>query len=260
MNVPSIIKTVERYVINNSPTILTAIGVTGTLTTAYLTGKGTFKAADILADDQVSREMLEIPAPERTLQDKVKLVWMCYIPPAISVVTTVGCIVAANSISGSRLTALAAAYAISDRNFSEYKDKVKEVVGVKKSEDIRAGVAQDVVTANPPTAQNVHRGHGGDTLCLDKWTGRYFTSDMQTIRATENDLAKGLYRGNDVITLGDFYEALGLPVPDCADAVGWNSDSAIDLNFDSVISEGKPVLVMNFANQPFPVNGYFGRS
>lgn len=260
MNVPSIIKTVERYVINNSPTILTGVGVAGTLATAYLTGKATFKAADILAEDQINRNMLEIEQPERTLQDKVKLVWMCYIPPALSVATTVGCIVVANSISGSRLTALAAAYAISDKNFSEYKDKVKEVVGVKKSEDIQTAVAQDIVDANPPSAHGVLRGHGGDTLCLDKWTGRYFTSDMQTIRATENDMAKGLYKGNDVVTLSDFYEALGLPIPDCADAVGWNNDAPIDLTFDTALSEGKPVLVMNFATQPFPVLGYFGRN
>lgn len=257
MNVPAIIKTVERYVINNSPTLLTALGVTGTLTTAYLTGKATFKAADILAEDKANRALLEIEAPEPTLKDKVKLVGLCYIPPAISIVTTIGCIVAANTISASRLTALAAAYAISDRNFSEYKDKVKEVIGVKKEEAVHASVAQDFVNANPP-GPRVLRGAGGDTLCLDKWTGRYFTSDMETIRAAENDITKGMYRGNDVATVGDFYDALRLPIPQCAEQVGWNNDAPLALRFDSVISEGKPVLVMEFATTPFPVSGYFG--
>lgn len=263
MNVRSIIKVTERYIINNSPTLLSAIAVTGTLTTAYLTGKATFKAAQIIREEEDRRELLEPAAvevlPVLDTKEKAKLVWKCYIPPAISVLTTVGCIVGANAINSSRLAALAAAYTVSDKNFSEYKDKVKEVFGEKKANEVRSAVAQDTVDANPPTAGNVFRGHGGDTLCLDKWTGRYFTSDMQTIRAVENDLSKGLYHGtNAVATLGDFYESLGLPIPQCADEIGWNSDSSIDLTFDSVIWEGKPVLVMQFANTPFPIQGYFG--
>lgn len=263
MNVRNIIKVTERYVINNSPTLLTAFAVTGTLATAYLTGKATFKAAAIIKEEEDRRELLEPAAvevlPVLDTKEKAKLVWKCYGPPAVSVITTIGCMVAANSISSSRMAALAAAYAISDKNFGEYKDKVKEVFGEKKAGEVQTAVAQDAVNANPPIAGNIFRAHGGDTLCMDKWTGRYFTSDMQTIRAVENDLGKGLYHGNSAVaTLGDFYEALGLPVPQCADEIGWNSDSAIDLSFDSVIWEGKPVLVMQFANRPFPIQGFFG--
>jgi hypothetical protein len=264
MSVRSVIKVTERYVIDNAPTLLTAIAVTGTLTTAYLTGKATFKAADIIREEEERRELLE-PAvlevlPELDVKQKTRLVWKQYIPPAISVVTTVGCMVMANSISSSRLAAIAAAYAVSDKNFTEYKDKVKEMFGEKKSGEVRTAVAQDHVNNNPPTEHNVIKAHGGNTLCLDKWTGRYFTSDMQTIRAAENDFAKGLYKGSDVVTLDDFYEALGIPIPKCADNFGWNQDSPIDLTFDSVIHEGEPVLVMDFANAPFPIGGYFGHA
>lgn len=265
MNVRSIIKVTERYIINNSPTLLTAFAVTGTLATAYLTGKATFKATAIIREEEDRRTLLEPAAvevlPELDTKQKAKLVWKCYIPPAISVLTTIGCMVTANSISSSRMAALAAAYVISDRNATEYKDKVKELFGEKKAGEVHTAVAQDAVNANPPNSMNILRGHGGDVLCLDKWTGRYFTSDMQTIRAVENDLSKGLYHGNDqVATLGDFYQALGLPIPQCAEEIGWNSDSSIDLSFESVIWEGKPVLVMRFANTPFPISGYFGHA
>ena len=262
MSVRSIIKMTERYVIDNAPTLLTAFAVTGTLTTAYLTGKSTFKAAAVIREEEERRDLLE-PAvaellPVLDTKEKAKLTWKCYIPPALSVVTTIGCMVAANSISSSRLAAIAAAYAVSDRNFTEYKDKVKEMFGEKKSNDVRTAIAQDHVDKNPPTGHNVLNAAGGDTLCLDKWTGRYFLSDMQTIRATENDFAKGLYKGTDVVTLDDFYEALSLPIPKCADNFGWNQDSPIDLTFDSVIHNGDPILVMDFANAPFPVGSYFG--
>lgn len=263
MSVRSALKLAERYVINNSPTLLTAFAATGALTTAFLTGKASFKAARIIQEEEYRRSLLE-PAvlealPEFDTKEKTKLVWKCFVPPAISVVTTIGCVIGANTINTSRMAALAAAYAVSDKNFSEYKGKVKEVFGEKKEGEVRTAVSQDFVDANPPS-MNVLRGHGGDTLCLDKWTGRYFTSDMQTIRAVENDLSKGMYRGQDAATLGDFYESLGLPSPDCADGLGWNSDSALDLTFDTVLAEGKPVLVVHFANQPFPVDGYFTRA
>jgi hypothetical protein len=257
MSVRSIINITQRYVIDNSPTLLTAFGVTGTLATAYLTGKATFKAAAILREEEEARVLMEKQPPPPTKKEQVKLVWKCYIPPALSVATTVGCIVAANTISMSRAAAMAAAYTLADKNFGEYKDKVKEVLGEKKEGEIRSAVAQDAVNNTPMI--NVERGHGGSTMCLDKWTGRFFTSDMQSIRAAENDINKGLYRGNDrVVTLGDFYNALGLSIPKCAEEIGWNADSPVDLTFDTVVREGQPVLVMDFANTPFPIHGVFG--
>lgn len=258
MNVRGIIKVTERYIIDNAPTLLTAFAVTGTLTTAYLTGKSTFKAAEIIKTEEERRTLSEIEeGTDLTTKDKAKLVWKCYIPPAISVVTTIGCMVSANSISSSRMAALAAAYAVSDKNFTEYKDKVKEMFGEKKAGEVRTATAQDAVDGTPMV--NVERGNGGDTLCLDKWTGRFFTSDMQSIRAAENDLNKGLYRGNNrVATLGDFYQCLGISSPKCAEDIGWNADSPLDLVFDTVLREGQPVLVMDFANTPFPIRGVFG--
>jgi hypothetical protein len=257
MSVRSFINLAQRYAIDNSPTLLTAFGVTGTLATAYLTGKATFKAADILRREAEARVLMEKQPPPPTKKQQVGMVWKCYIPPAISVVTTVGCIVAANTISMSRAAAMAAAYTLADKNFGEYKEKVKEIIGEKKEGEIRTALAQDAVNNTPMI--NVERGHGGDTLCLDKWTGRFFTSDMQTIRAAENDLNKGLYKGSErVATLGDFYQCLGLSSPKCSEDVGWNADSSLDLTFDTVLREGQPVLVMDFANTPFPIHGVFG--
>jgi hypothetical protein len=257
MSVRSIINVTQRYIIDNSPTLLTAFGVTGTVATAYLTGKATFKAADMIQEEKAKRALMEKSEPLESAKDKAKLVWKCYIPPALSVVTTIGCIVAANTISLSRAAAMAAAYTMADKNFTEYKEKVREMIGDKKEGEVRTALAQDAVNNTPLV--NIERGHGGDTLCLDKWTGRYFTSDMQSIRAAENDLNKGLYRGSErVVTLGDFYQSLGLSVPKCADDVGWNADSSLDLTFDTVLREGQPVLVVDFANTPFPIHGVFG--
>ncbi len=52
-------KRTEKLVADNSPAILTAWGVTGTLTTAYLTGKASFRAADLLAKDERRRGFID---------------------------------------------------------------------------------------------------------------------------------------------------------------------------------------------------------
>lgn len=259
MNISVLAKTAEKYVVANSPRILTAFGVTGTLTTAYLAVKGAFKASDKLHKIEAERALQEIPVPPLDNWDVAKETWKFYIPAVTAGAVTIACIMSANSIGASRYAALAAAYKLSDKSFTEYKDKVREMVGEKKDNDIHAQIAQDRVNAEPPTDYNVISGSGGDTLCLDKWTGRYFRSDMQTIRAAMNDIGMGMYKGDNTATLADFYYVLGIPGPKCADEVGWNTDAPIELRFDTVLGpEDTPVLVMDFATTPFPIHGYFG--
>jgi xanthosine utilization system XapX-like protein len=253
-----VIKISQRFIIDNSPTLLSGIAITGTLTVAYLTGRATFKAATIISAEQVNQDHMEL-GHELETKEKVKLAWKCYIPPALAVVGTVGCIVGANHINAKRMAALAAAYKISESQWNQYKDKVKEIIGDKQEGEIRTAVAQDAVDGTP-VPDNIINAFGGETLCFDKWTGRYFRSDMQTIRAAENDIVKGMYRGKgDVATLADFYNNIGLPAPRCADEVGWNSDTGMELTFDSVIANGDvPCLVVDFAITPFPIRAYFG--
>ncbi len=75
MTFHELVKKSEKPITDNSPAILTAIGVTGTLTTAYLTGKATFKAAEILqAEFEEYRPC--------TTKEKAQFVWKLYIPAA----------------------------------------------------------------------------------------------------------------------------------------------------------------------------------
>jgi uncharacterized protein DUF6353 len=256
----SMIKVSERFLIDNSPSILSGVAVTGSLTIAYLTGRGAFKASEILEIEQAKLNVRETEQGRQlTTKEKVFHTWQCYIPPALAVVGTIGCIMAAGHINAKRMAALALAYKVSENQFGEYKDKVREIIGDRKDDEIRSEVAQDRVNANPP-GQHVFSAFGGESLCLDKWTDRYFRCDMQTIRAAENDINKAMYRGHDVATLADFYEAIGLSAPRCANEVGWNSDAPLELRFDHALTQdGTPVLVMDFAVTPFPIKSYFGQ-
>jgi hypothetical protein len=259
MSIRSLVKGAEKYAIDNSPTLLTAFGVTGTLTTAFLTGKATFKAAAIINDAEVALDMQEIRGPELDRKAKTKLVWKCYIPPAVAVGTTIGCIVAANTISTSRMAAMAAAFTIAERNFGEYKEKVTEALGKNKEQEVRDKINQDRVSGKPPTNSQLMVGDGS-VVCFDKYSGRYFESDMESLRQAENDIVKGLFRGqDDVVTLSDYYDKIGMDRTKFSDEVGWTADRALELRFSSVLTDkGKPVMVIDFNEDPFPVRSYFG--
>ena len=64
-----IIKKSQKYVLDNSPAILTAFGVVGTVSTAYLAGRASFRAADIIAleEERIDEELL--------IRERVELTW-----------------------------------------------------------------------------------------------------------------------------------------------------------------------------------------
>lgn len=249
-------KKTEKLLTDNSPAILTAFGVVGTLTTAYLTGKASFKASEVI--DQKRDEYVEefgMAPLMLTPREKFELLWKLYIPAVATGVGTCACIILANRIGTRRAAAMASAYAVSERAFTEYKEKVIEKIGEKKEEEVRAEVAQDRVNRNPPSESHIFRGAGGDVLCKDSWSGRYFTSDMETIKKAQNDTNHEVIAYN-YASLTDFYNRLGLEGTGDSDNLGWNNDKLLEVTFTTSISDDqKPVLVLDFAHAP--IRNYF---
>lgn len=245
-NLTRMLKIAEKFLGDNSPVILTGIGVVGTVTTAVLTGKASFEAARILDDKRDIWRCLEEEPPLRT---KAGLVWKLYIPPVLSTCVTVGAIIFANRISTRRAAALAAAYTVSEKAYSEYKDKIVEKIGEKKEQEARDEIAQDKVTRTPPS-NDILITSGGQELFLESYTGRYFFSDMETLRKAENDINRNI-RNNDYASLTDFYNLIGLQDTTISDEMGWNHDNHLELYFSATITDrGKPCVVMTYTFAP----------
>lgn len=132
----------EKLLHDNSPVILTAIGVSGTLSTAYLVGVASYEAAHVHDAD-------DIQGFEHDRKQKIVRVWKLYIPAAISATLTVGCIIAANRVGSKRAAAAYSVLSVTEKAFSEYKDKVVETIGERKERTIQDAVVQDRVNANP---------------------------------------------------------------------------------------------------------------
>lgn len=251
MTLSNIAHKAEKIISDNSPLILTGIAVTGTITTALLAGRASFKAAQILADDLHYRE----PGDEATPRDKLEMTWKLYIPAVGAGVTTVICIIASNRIGTRRAAAMAAAYSISEKAFAEYKDKVVERLGDAKEQKIRDEIAQDQVNRNPVSTREVIITGNGDVLCYDSITGRYFQSNVESLRKAQNDVNHQILM-NMYASLNDFYQEIGLPVTPYSNEVGWNADNLLELKFSTVLSEdGRPCISVNYAISP--IRDYF---
>lgn len=238
---------VGKLVVDNSPAIFTGIGAVGVVTTAYLTGRATFKAAEIIAKKE--HDFGRGVSFRLGHKDKIEAVWKLYIPAAASATVTVSSIILANRIGHRRAAALAAAYAISEKAFGEYRDKVVEKLGEKKEQAVRDELAQDRVKRQPFNDIFVV-GEGTSVLCFDSFTGRYFLSDVETLRKAQNDINYEV-NNNYYASLSDFYEKIGLPATKMSDEFGWNADTLLDLSFSTTLTEKNvPCLVIDFRVDP----------
>lgn len=256
MDFSSFLKGSSKIVSDNSPAILSAIAVTGTLTTAYLSGRASFKAAEIVRDYELDmhdpsgkNDNVEITKPT-TLQEKALLTWKLYIPAASTAVMTIACIVAANRIGTRRAAALAAAYKFSERATAEYKAKVVEKFGEKKEQAARDELAQDRVDKNPPKEKDILFTGRGEVLCYEACFGRWFMSDMHLLRKAQNETNIVVIR-DGYASLSVFYNLIGLDATTYSDEVGWNTDNILDLKFSTCLApDDTPCISVDYSVLP----------
>jgi len=241
-------KQIEKLAVDNSPLILTVVGVVGTITTAVLTHRAATKTTFFLMMEDEDRQQAGLAS--RTKKEVVEVTWKNYIPPAIVGTLTITSIVGANRIGTRRAAALASAYAVSERAYSEYREKVIEKIGDSKERAVRDEIAQDRVTKNPPAEDNVVIVGTGDVLCCDLFTGRYFNSAIEELKKAQNDTNYQILH-NGYASVTDFYDRIGLPRTDVSDQLGWNQDKLLELEFTTCMTEdGRPCIAYRFHSAP----------
>lgn len=245
------IKIAEKFLVDNTPTILTAVGAVGAVAASAFSWRAGYKTGRVLEATEASAVPGEKPL---TTVEKVRLVGVDHIPAAGLLALSVGATVAANRVSVGRAAALGAAYALTNEKFGDYKDKVAEKFSKTKVDDIHTEIAQDGVKKNPPVDSQVIFVGSGEVMFKDSWSGRYFMSDMEAIRKAVND-ANFEIRNGSYCSLTSFYHMIGLSATFDSDEIGWNDDSPLDVTFSTVLHEGKPVIVFDF--DVIPIRGYY---
>lgn len=239
-----LIKSLKKDVKTHSPEILAGLAVTGVLSSVYLAAKAGYESAGVIALYENITGGPPESRKERYLE-RAKLVWKSYVPTALSVSTTIGCIVFANRIGFRKTIAAQAALAVSQRAYSDYRDKIIEEYGERKDQSIRDKIAEERVQRTAP-AENVLMVGPGNVLCCELFTGRYFSSDIESLRKAQNELNAQLL-SQDYQTLDDFYYLIGLPQTSTSGQLGWKSSKLMELSFTSALTEdGRPCLAFEY--------------
>lgn len=254
MNLRPHLNRAQHLLSENSPQILTAIAVTGVITTAVLAGKASFKAARVIDDEAQAREIYRGATPdseanEFTPRDKARLVWKLYLPPLASAAVTIGCIVSVNRIGSRRAAAMAAAYTLADMRFEEYRSKVVQTMGDKKHEAMRQEMAQEHVdrVVKDKNTEVIYLG-GGDVLCVDAASDRAFMSTIVDLRTAENDINRQLMAHMESsASLTDFYNLIGLDGTSTSSIMGWNTEDRCVLDLSTTMTEDdRPAILVDF--------------
>lgn len=251
MKLNQMLQQTKRSAKKNSPVILTAVGLTGMVTSTVLAVKATPLALDLIREAEFEK------GEELTKKEVIKATWKPYMPAIGTAVFSMACIIGANSIHMRRSAALATAYKLSQSALHEFKEKAVEVVGEKKVSEIKQKVNQDKVDKDPVSKTEVFITDKGKTLMYDTISGRYFESSIEEINKVVNELNREML-SDMYISLNQFYSAIGLQHTKAGYDLGWQCDKGlIEVDFGATIADdGRPCITIDF---PYPPHYGFDR-
>ena len=267
---------IGELVRRQSPVILVGMGTVGLITTVTVAIKTTPKALTIL--EEKSREHFEEDATEEltksengyfewlghdpskplevreyihTLEPKeiALSLWRPYLPVALMGIASIACFIGAQRVTSVRNAALAGAYTLAEKTLTDYKDKVKNILGEESKEKVENAIAEEKVKV-VPEEDNIIVTSDGKYLCCDSLSGRYFRSDKETIRERINDFNSEMI-SDFSMSLNDWYCILGLPGIKLGDGLGWSNEKQLKIIFRAMISgNGEPCIVLDYDSLP----------
>lgn len=232
-------RTLKKY----APQIFTGLGIVLSVSASIFSVKATVKARDIV-------EEMKEETPDPSKEDIVKAVWKEYIPAASLLIMSAACLIGSNSVSVHRAAALGAAYSLSESKFTQYKNKVNDILGEKKEKEIHDSVVSESMKSDVDP-ENL-KSSEGDILFYDVWSGRYFYADRSRVDRAINEVNSILLKNGEAC-LNDFYDGVRLGHTRAGYEYAWTTDICrlIDIRYTAQIAEnGEPCLAIDFFQAP----------
>lgn len=234
----------------HSPEILTGFGIAGMFTAVIFSVKATPKAIEA-----INKKKEELQKEKLSFGETIKATWKYYVPTAATLAVSTACVIGSDVKCRKHGAAIAAAYAISETDFSEYKDKVKETLGENKEKDIQAAIDHDRIVADPPQSTKIiYTGKGDRLFQID---GQYFESSLDYIQKSELELCRMMRADQDFndgfISKNDVHQILGVEcTDDTDDDIGWTLDSGyIGFTYDPILlPNGDVCTVVHYKERP----------
>ena len=119
-------------------TLLTVVSAFGVIGTSIMVAKETPKAIRLLKKEE------EAKGDKLTKLEVIKTVGPVYIPAIITGATTIACIFGANILNKRQQASLMSAYALLDKSYKDYRNKVNDVYGEEADERINTAIIDDI--------------------------------------------------------------------------------------------------------------------
>ena len=239
----------------HGPKIAAGVGGALLLVGGYLLGREVPKYQEELKKRKEEAEG-ELPKKE-----KAKIFAKHFAAPACAIVggaLSLGASVCESERRIAMGTTAAAMSEVATRSLEDHKQAVREVLGEEKAKEIedkveeirgdRIGKSLDI----PSTPADP-----GKFWCVDLiFGGKWFQTDVPTLRSIENDLERSLLveGENATVSLNDAYERMGHELIGIGEAFVWRYDyhkkngkggKMVDLGISSRIIDGQPVITIS---------------
>lgn len=257
----------------HSPEILVAAGVVGTVVSAVMACKATTKIGTILDEtkeqlDQI-HEYTGTPDAEKkqySVEDSKRDTAIVYAQagaklaklyaPAVGLgILSISSILASNNILRKRNAALAAAYAVVDRSFKEYRDRVVERFGKEVDHQLRYNIkateVEETVTDEKGKEKKVKKNVEVADPNVSGYV-KYFTrsnpyweddsSYVEMFLRAQQNYANDKLKADKHLTLNAVYDMLGFKENKAGMVVGWiydldhpNGDNYVEFDVKKVL-------------------------
>ena len=249
----NIVKHTKIFLGKNGP-VICAAGATVMLIGAVAAAiHDTPKALTVLENERAVREEQQLPP--MTKLEVVKLTAPCYIPTIAATVTSGVCIVASVVSGQKRYAALAAASALTETAFRNFKESAKDVLTPEEYKKVHERVADTTLERHHARAiadEDIELTGHGNTLCIESWSGKPFRASKEWVEHCINMVNERM-RNENWVTLADLLDEIGVyNVGKGCSTLCWeiNDNGYIIPAFSSKLYEGEPALVIDYVNEP----------
>lgn len=265
INIASYVKTAKTVITANSPVLLLGATIAGVATTGVLAAKAGYRARGMV--DEARMKQIASPEPpfdtfaeyyetylstqpELTLQEQVRLTWLCYAVPAVTGASTILSAVGIHTIHTKRAHAMSALYAVTSTKLDDYTTKAEELLGPKKTQELTNDTAQKQIDRSKFENSEVIMTDHGKELCYDELSGRYFYGSHAKIEDAANEVNRKLIDDGDC-ALNDWYDFIGLPPIPWGAAFGWQGPNKVNISTGATKApDGRSAISVWFHDSP----------
>jgi len=207
----------------------------------------------------IVHEKLKALPEDATTMDKVKVAAPLYLPAALMLATSSGCIIGGCALGEARLAAMTNLAMMSETALAKYEQKVIDTIGEDKAKELHEQAAKEVTGQEqlPPATRVYATGKGSD-IFFEELTGRYFMSCEKAIYDAEKNINNQIDGFEMWASVSDWISELGLSYAALGEFAGWNVDRRLNVNISKEwenTPDGRPCKRISYLELPVLLNG-----